>query len=106
MATRLKGKDDAWLAQPPSRLALPLLVGGALLSAGLVLFAAGEWAPAAGFAAAVLVIAALLSWFRHLYPPAPADSEAMPDWTVARAAADASNVAIAVTDRTGRLLCA
>ena len=106
MATRLKSRDDAWLARPPSRLALPLLIVAALISAGLVLYAAGDWALGAGFGAAVLVIAALLSWFRHLYPPAAADSEAIPDWTVARAAADASNMAIAVTDRTGRLVCA
>ncbi|BAV65380.1 hybrid sensor histidine kinase/response regulator [Sphingobium cloacae] len=106
MATRLNGRDDAWLARPPSRLALPSLIAAALVSAGLVLYAVGDWALAAGFAAAVLMIAALLSWFRRLYPPAAPDSEAVPDWTVARAAADASNVAIAVTDRTGRLLCA
>ncbi|SCW53807.1 multi-sensor hybrid histidine kinase [Sphingobium faniae] len=106
MATRLKSKDDAWLARPPSRLALPLLIAAALMSAGLVLHAVGDWALAAGFCAAVLVIATLISWFRHLYPPAASDTEAVPDWTVARAAADASNVAIAVTDRTGRLLCA
>ncbi|MBH1992829.1 MAG: response regulator [Sphingomonadaceae bacterium] len=106
MATRLGSNGDAWLAQPPSRVALPLLVGAALLSAGLVFYAIQNWALAAGFAATILTIAALLSWYNRLYPPQMSDREAIPDWTVARAAADASSMAIAVTDRAGRLVCA
>ncbi|BAI98117.1 hybrid sensor histidine kinase/response regulator [Sphingobium indicum] len=90
----------------PSPLALPLLVLLALISAGLVIYAAGNWALGAGFGAAVLAGAALLSWYRRLHPPEVAVGEAVPDWTVARAAADASNMAIAVTDRAGRLVCA
>ncbi len=92
--------------QPRSRLALPLLILAALASAALVLYAVGSWPLAAGFAATILIAAALLSWYRHLYPALVSDREATPDWTVARAAADASSMAIAVTDRAGRLVCA
>ena len=106
MAARVNGKQDAWLNQPQSRLALPLLIGAALLSAGLVLHAVGNWPLAAGFAATIMIVAALLSWYRHLYPPQAVAGEAVPDWTVARAVADASTQAIAVTDRSGRLVCA
>ncbi|MDI1297421.1 MAG: response regulator [bacterium] len=106
MAARFKRDDEAWMAQPPSRMALPLLVLAALASAGLVLYAVGDGALAAGFAATILTIAGLLSWYHHLYPPQISSQEAIPDWTVARAAADASSMAIAVTDRAGRLVCA
>ncbi|WP_287386122.1 PAS domain-containing protein, partial [Sphingobium sp.] len=92
--------------QPRSRLALPLLILAALASAALVLYAVGSWPLAAGFAATILTAAALLTWYQHLYPPQISDREATPDWTVARAAADASSMAIAVTDRGGRLVCA
>ncbi len=106
MAARLKTDEEAWLGQPPSPFVLPMLLGAALLSAALVLYAAGNGVLAAGFAASVIAIAGLMRWYRHLYAPALSDREATPDWTVARAAADASNIAIAVTDRSGRLVCA
>ena len=96
MAARLKKEDEAWLDQPPSPFALPLLLGAALLSAGLVFYAAGNVALAAGFGASIIAIAALMRWYRHLYPAALSHSEATPDWTVARAAADASHIAIEV----------
>lgn len=106
MAARAKREDEAWTRERPSPLALPVLVLAALVCATLVIFAVGEVAMAAGFAATVLAIAALLSWYRRLYPVEVDQGEATPDWTVARAAADASNMAIAVTDRSGRLVCA
>ena len=106
MAARAKRDEEAWMGDPPSRLALPLLILAALLSAALVIYAIGDKALAAGFAAMVIAVAALLGWYRRLYPAETADREAMPDWTVARDAADASNMAIAVTDRAGRLVCA
>ncbi|NWK96806.1 hybrid sensor histidine kinase/response regulator [Sphingobium lactosutens] len=106
MAARLKKDDEAWLVKPASPFALPLLIGVALLSAGLIFYAAGSVPLAAGFAASVLAIAALMSWYHRLYPALASAGEATPDWTVARAAADASSIAIAVTDRAGRLVCA
>ncbi|MEC3909899.1 ATP-binding protein [Sphingobium sp. CR2-8] len=94
------------MVQPRSRLALPLLILAALASAALVLYAVGSLQLAAGFGATILVAAALLGWYKHLFPTPVSASEATPDWTVARAAADASSMAIAVTDRGGRLVCA
>ncbi|MFD1106516.1 response regulator [Sphingobium olei] len=102
----LKRGEDAWLNQPRSRLAMPLLIVAALASALLVLYAAGSLPLAAGFAAAVLTAAALMVWYQRLYPPDVVNRDATPDWTVARAAADASTMAIAVTDRAGKLVCA
>ncbi|HEX7876804.1 MAG TPA: response regulator [Sphingobium sp.] len=106
MAARAKRDDEAWMGEQPSRMTLPLLILAAVVSAALVAYAIGDPALAVGFAATVLAAAALLSWYRRLYPAETADREATPDWTVARAAADASNMAIAVTDRAGRLVCA
>ncbi|MBV2151001.1 response regulator [Sphingobium sp. AS12] len=106
MAARINSNGDAWLTQSRSGLVLPLLLLAAALSAGLVFYAAGNGLLAGGFAATILTIAALMAWYRHLYPPQLSDKEAIPDWTVARAAADASSMAIAVTDRAGRLVCA
>ena len=94
------------MGQAPSRSFVPLLALAAAASAAIVLYAIGDWALAAGFAATVITIAALLAWYRRLYPPPLSASDAVPDWTVARAAADASSMAIAVTDRAGRLVCA
>ncbi len=88
------------------RFIVPLLVAAALLCAGLIIWAVGDWALGAGFAAAVLGFGVLL----HLYRPTETQGamvrEVAPDWTVARAAADACGMAIAVTDRGGRLVCA
>jgi two-component system cell cycle sensor histidine kinase/response regulator CckA len=102
----LKRGEDAWLNQPRSRLAMPLLIVAALASALLVLYTAGSLPLAAGFAAAVLTAAALMVWYQRLYPPDIVSRDMTPDWTVARAAADASTMAIAVTDRAGKLVCA
>lgn len=106
MAARVKRDDEAWTGERPSRFALPLLLLAAMLSAALVIYAAGDRALAAGFAATVLALAALLSWHRRLTSAETAEGDTTPDWTIARAAADASGMAIAVTDRAGRLVCA
>ena len=106
MASRIIRDGEAWTGERPSRLTLPLLILAALLSAVLVILASGNAAIGAGFGAMILAAAVLLSWYRRLFPEEAADLDAVPDWTVARAAADASNMAIAVTDRAGRLVCA
>jgi two-component system, cell cycle sensor histidine kinase and response regulator CckA len=85
---------------------LLLAVGGAaLLSAIFLLATAGDAVLAAGFAAAVLSIGTLLFVFRRLYPSTH-DSRVEYDWSLVREAADNDDVAIAVTDRAGRLVCA
>ena len=88
MAARVNSNGDAWLKQPSSRLALPVLLVAALASALLVFYAVGSGALAAGFAATLLVAAAMAAWVRRLYPPQAVMGEATPDWTVARAAAE------------------
>ncbi len=93
-------------SEKDSRAALPLLIVAAALSAGAIAWAVGDWALAAGFAAMTMGSAALLNMFRPAQTQAVAAREAAPDWSVARAAADASETAMAITDRTGRLVCA
>ncbi|WP_336959933.1 response regulator [Sphingobium aquiterrae] len=88
------------------RALLPMLLAAAAISAGLIWWATREPALAAGFGAMLIAIAALGIWFTHLFPRTETVADSIPDWTVARTAADASNMAIAVTDRTGRLVCA
>jgi len=75
-------------------------------SAGLLLWATGSAALASGFLAGLclLVIAAVL--IRRLLPQAVSDAATPPDWTMLREAIDHVDVAIAVTDRAGRLICA
>ncbi|MET0372264.1 MAG: ATP-binding protein [Sphingobium sp.] len=106
MAARVNKDSDGWMAGPQTRGFLPLLLLGALASAGLILFAARNILLAAAFGASVIALAVLLGWYRRLYPPSTGERDTTPDWTVARAAAVASGSAIAVTDRAGRLVCA
>ena len=77
----------------------------ALVSAILLVWASGEWAVAAGFAAVILGGAALLYFARQMFPAA-ASQTVENDWSLVRDAADNDEVAIAVTDRAGRLVCA
>ncbi len=101
-------KDEiiALTAQPPMRALLPMLGIAAIGCAVLVYMAVRSFALAGGFAATLLAVAVLGVWFARLFPRQAVDIDAVPDWTVARAAADASSMAIAVTDRSGRLVCA
>jgi two-component system, cell cycle sensor histidine kinase and response regulator CckA len=103
--------EDAMKVQKPSlanidEQRLLLIVGGAaFLSALLLIWAAGDYVLAAGFAAAIMALGALLFVFRQLYPAA-ADARLEFDWSLVRQAADNDEVAVAVTDRAGRLVCA
>jgi two-component system cell cycle sensor histidine kinase/response regulator CckA len=101
-----RGEIVAITARPELRGLLPMLVVAAALCAALIWWMAKEPALAAGFAATLIALAALGYWFMRLFPAEAAAVESVPDWTVARAAADASSMAIAVTDRAGRLVCA
>ncbi|MFM9852612.1 MAG: response regulator [Sphingomonadaceae bacterium] len=87
------------------RRLLLLILGAALLSGGLLLVVVGNAVLAAGFAAAAMVLGALLIVFRTLYPPV-GDSRTEFDWALVREASDNDEVAVAVTDRVGRLVCA
>jgi two-component system, cell cycle sensor histidine kinase and response regulator CckA len=87
------------------RHVLIVVAVAALSSAALLLWVAGDAIIAASFAAMVLASAALLLLIRNLYPPVVA-SRLDFDWSLVRDAADNDDVAIAVTDRAGRLVCA
>lgn len=76
-------------------------VAAALVILGLI----GDWQLAAGFLAAALLIAGGLLAFWRLSRSAAA-TEANEDWALAHALAEASDGPLAVTDRSGRLVCA
>ncbi len=88
------------------RLVALFVVGGAVLSALLVMRVTGSTALAAGFIGTVLSAGVLLLLFRHLYPPAPQRAAESIDWSIVRAASEGDGAALAVTDRKGRLVAA
>ncbi|MFV0622462.1 response regulator [Sphingomonas sp. ac-8] len=90
---------------PVDRLPFLVSLGVGLVAALLVLRMVGEPVVAAGFlAAALLAPAVLFAWSRFTAPP---PAEAPPaDWALAHALAEASEEALAVTDRGGQLVCA
>jgi two-component system cell cycle sensor histidine kinase/response regulator CckA len=87
------------------RRMLVLVGAAALLTAILLVWASGNWVVAAGFSAAILGGAALLFLARQIFP-ATASQPVEIDWSLLREASDNDEVAIAVTDRAGRLVCA
>ena len=96
------------LASPAglSRLDMGLLGGLVLLSAALLFWATGNTILAAGFVAGLAVAAAGVLLVRRLFPAAVSGEAAAPDWTMLRQAVNHDDVAIAVTDRAGRMVCA
>ncbi|MDB5695622.1 MAG: hybrid sensor histidine kinase/response regulator [Sphingomonas bacterium] len=89
----------------PTRTAALVAVAAGLLAALLALWAIDSAAIAAGFLAAALIIAGAAAAYRLLAPAAPA-APSDTDWTLARSLVAASDDAVAVTDRAGRLVCA
>ncbi|WP_010164245.1 response regulator [Sphingomonas sp. PAMC 26617] len=89
----------------PARSALLIAVGSGILASLIILGALGSVPIAAAFLASAIVLGGGLLVFRRLFPIA-ADTASEPDWSVARALAESSADAIAVTDRAGRLVCA
>ena len=87
------------------RAAFGVAAGAGLVAALLVLWLAGSAVLGAGFlAAGVVVGGAILAWSALSRGAAP-DVPAI-DWSVVRAAVQAADDAVAVTDRAGRLVCA
>lgn len=84
---------------------LILVAGAAIISAILLLWIAGDAVLAAGFMASVLAIGALIFAASRLFP-ARMPSQLEFDWSLVREAADNDEIAVAVTDRIGRLVCA
>ncbi|MBY0581709.1 MAG: response regulator [Sphingomonas sp.] len=89
----------------PIRGAAVIAIGCGLAAGLIIIGLIGNVAIAAAFLASALVITGGLIAFRRLFPP-NITAEPMVDWSVARALAGASNDAVAVTDRAGRLVCA
>ena len=87
------------------RLIAIIVVVSAVASAMLVLRVTDAKVIAGSFGAAGLMIAALLLAFRHLYPRETRVERGI-DWSLVRMAADQNDVAIAITDRGGRIVCA
>ncbi|WP_315764007.1 hybrid sensor histidine kinase/response regulator [Sphingomonas sp. Y38-1Y] len=78
---------------------------GGLAAAVLVLGLLGDWRIAVAFLAAALVVAGGVLAFARVDRRRGAEA-AGPDWSLAQALASASEAAVAVTDRSGRLVCA
>ncbi len=98
----------ALLARLPTkmadRLVGALVLAAALLSGWLILRVVSAPVVAAAFVAAVIAVAALLVLARYLYPPRLRVERAV-DWGLVRDAADNQATALAIIDRTGRLVC-
>ena len=98
-------------SSPPStvstsvRTAAILAVTSGLAAVVPILWLVGSVAVAAGFLAAALIVVGAVAAWRLLSPAAVVPDRAV-DWDLARTLAEASNVAMAVTDRAGRLVCA
>jgi two-component system cell cycle sensor histidine kinase/response regulator CckA len=92
---------------PASRRLLPLLaaVTAGLIAAALILLTLNDRAVAIGFVAASLLAGGILLGARRMLHR-EAVVETHIDWSVAQALAAASEEALAVTDRAGRLVCA
>ncbi|MCM8730150.1 response regulator [Hephaestia sp. GCM10023244] len=82
------------------------LIAGAvgIAAAALILWILGDIIVATAFLATAIVVGGLLIVARRLLPSA--EAEVAVDWSLARALAQASSDAIAITDRAGRLVCA
>ena len=84
-----------------------LVLGGALLASMALVWLATHLLTAVLAFAAGLIALGGLAWALTRSKALPAQAEyALPDWSVTVAAIDRSDVAVAVTDRAGRLVCA
>ena len=81
------------------------VVASAVVSALLILRVTDKPVIAAAFGAAGLIGAALILALRHLYPREVKVDRGI-DWSLVRMAADQNDVAVAITDRSGRIVCA
>jgi two-component system, cell cycle sensor histidine kinase and response regulator CckA len=98
-------KTDSALYSASERSLLLIIALAALGSALMLLWAAGNWVLAAGFSGAILGGGALLFAARNLFRSSHA-ATVESDWSLIREAADNDDAAVAITDRSGRLVCA
>ncbi|MES2442539.1 MAG: response regulator [Pseudomonadota bacterium] len=92
-------------SQPKPMLPLLAAVIAGFVAGAIVLLTLNDRAVAIGFIAAGLIAAATVFAARRMLAPGAA-AETSVDWSVAQALASASDHALAVTDRAGRLVCA
>lgn len=90
---------------PAAPHALLVALAGGLGAAILILTLLGDWRIAAAFVAASLVVTGGVFALARLRAGQPA-AEPVHDWSLAQALAAASEAPLAVTDRSGRLVCA
>ena len=90
----------------PARSAGVIAVTAGIAAAALILWVLGDAIVAAAFFATAIVIGGLLIAARRLLPAKGATGDVEVDWSLARALAQASPDAVAITDRAGRLVCA
>ena len=96
------------LPVPPELTRIDLVLIGvlALVSTALLFWATRDTVLAAGFLAGLAMAFGGVVLVRRLFPATVAGEAALPDWTMLRQAVNHDDVAIAVTDRAGRLVCA
>ena len=93
-------------AQRGPALDAALVAAAFVLSLAALWFATGEALVAAGFAAGVLVLGGAAYALTRRQPAEHEAEFASPDWSVTVAAIERADVAVAVTDRANRLVCA
>ena len=99
--------SESALPEPVRGLGDYLAVALALvLSTALVGFATRDVLVAVVFAAAVVTLGAAVFAATRRKPPTAEQEFALPDWSVTVAAIERPDVAVAITDRAGRLVCA
>ncbi len=90
----------------PARSAGLIAAAAGIAAAALILWVLGDAIVAAAFFATAIVVGGLLIAARRLLPAKSTTDDVEVDWSLARALAQASPDAVAITDRAGRLVCA
>ncbi|MGH6787055.1 MAG: ATP-binding protein [Novosphingobium sp.] len=98
--------SEAGEGTAPRRGDLALLGLALALSLGLLWLATREPAVVAGFAGGLIALGALARVLSTRSAPPAAAEYALPDWSVTVAAIERDDLAVAITDRAGRLVCA
>ncbi len=97
---------DAELPKPSLLLPIVAVVVTGVAAAGVILTSLNDRAIAMGFLAAALLAAGVMLAMGRLFRSPTTSIERYTDWAIAHALASASDDALAVTDRSGRLVCA
>lgn len=99
------GFSEPFRSRSGSR-AVPMLIAfGALVSGGIICWAVDDAVIAAGFAAGVIGVSATFLVFLRMHS-ASSSNEPTIDWSIVRSAMEHESTGCAITDRSGRLVCA